>query len=436
MSEKTASSKIFFDRRGVKTKTSYTNHNTMTSRTRFKDYSEQDFINDKDFQDWVISSDEEKDRFWQEFLARHPEKKETVEKAKMLLRAIAFKETWPADEKVERSLTEALNTINQPCAKASAYRMHRKSGYMYQWMAAAAVLVFIVCGLWFLVGREGDGKPSVAVTPKVKQDIAPGGDKAILTLADGTQVVLDTANNGALTKQGNVTVIKLNGQLAYNKQGGIPTEVLYNTISTPRGGQYQLVLSDGSKVWLNAESSLRFPTAFAGKERRVELTGEGYFEVAHNAEKPFHVKVNDMEVQVLGTHFNINSYSDEEAVKTTLLEGSVKVSKGDKMVLLHPGQQAVVQPEGAEIKVGYDVDTEEVVAWKNGLFVFNNTPLATIMKQLERWYDVEVVYQGKVPQDRFNGSISRNNNLSEVLKVLEYSDIKFRVEGKTITVLP
>ena len=408
----------------------------MTTGNDLNDINEQDFINDPLFQDWILYPTEERDRFWQDFFAAHPGKKEAAEKAGTLLKAIVYKESWPAEERVERSLTEALQSINQPGERGMIYKMPPRTKRSYKWIAAAAVLLLIAGSLWYVVGRDRVEAHSVAVAPGVQQDVAPGGDKAILTLGDGTRVVLDTAGNGALTKQGNVTVIKLNGQLAYNKQETASTEVLYNTITTPRAGQYQLVLADGTKVWLNAESSLRFPTAFVGKERKVALTGEGYFEVAHNEKQPFVVQRGDAEVQVLGTHFNVNGYTDEPSLKITLLEGRVLVKKSQELVYLNPGQQAVVQPGQQEIRVDYDVDTEEVTAWKNGLFVFNNTPLETIMKQLQRWYDVEVVYQGEIPKDRFNGSISRDNNLSEVLKVLEYSNVKFSVQGKTITVLP
>lgn len=306
------------------------------------------------------------------------------------------------------------------------------------WWAAAAVLV-LAAGAWWFMNRDETKKSSQAVAAH-PHDIAPGGDKALLTLADGTRVILDTANNGAISRQGNVTVIKLNGQLAYNKEGAASKEVLFNTITTPRGGQYQLILADGTKVWLNAASSLRYPTTFAGNERSVELTGEGYFEVVHDAKKPFHVKFYTAsgdagDVQVLGTHFNINSYDDEPNIKTTLLEGRVMVTRQDKQAYLSPGQQAIVRRGEETIRVDNDVNTEEAIAWKNGLFIFNNTPLDAIMRQIGRWYNVDVVYQDKIPQETFNGAITRNTNLSEVLKVLEYTNIRFTVDGNTITVL-
>ncbi len=409
----------------------------MATWNDFKDFSEEDFINDPFFQEWVVAPDEEKSNFWQGFLSAHPSKKESIHNARVFLQSISFKEVWPVEEKVENYLGAALERINGKKTEALVYKMKKPKKPIYgTWWAAAAVLAFIVCGLLIWTNRHTPVTGTEPVITKSSKDVAPGSDKAILTLANGRQVVLDTAGNGSITQQGNVTVIKINGQLAYNKLDASTSEVLYNTISTPRGGQYQVVLADGTKAWLNSESSLRFPTAFTGKERKVELTGEGYFEVAHNEQQPFIVQSGEAEVQVMGTHFNVNGYADDPSMKVTLLEGRVKVRKNQAMVFLNPGQQAISQPGQDNIKVDYDVDTEEAVAWKNGMFIFNNTPLVNIMKQLERWYNVQVVYQGKIPEDTFNGNISRNNNLSEVLKVLEYSDIRFKIEGKTITVLP
>ncbi len=263
----------------------------------------------------------------------------------------------------------------------------------------------------------------------------PGGNKAILTLADGTKVELDTASNGTVTKQGNITVIKLDGQLAYNVEGNLAREAVYNTITTPKGGQYRLLLADGSKVWLNAASSLRFPTTFTSKERRVELTGEGYFEVAHNTEKPFYVSVREMDVKVLGTHFNINSYQDDEVIRTTLLEGSVFVSskKIKRAAVLKPGQQALLN--GVQLDVKKDIDTEVIMAWKNGKFNFDGDNIQTVMRQLEKWYDVQVEYRGDITTEEFVGVISRNVNLSEILNMLEKTNaVDFELKGKKIIV--
>jgi ferric-dicitrate binding protein FerR (iron transport regulator) len=297
----------------------------------------------------------------------------------------------------------------------------------------AAILLVVVTTIFFLF--QGNQQQPVQFARKdTVVDVAPGGDKAILTLADGTKIALDTASNGSLAHQGGIKVIKLGGLLSYDAEGG-STEVLYNTITTPRGGQYQLELADGSKVWLNAASSLRYPTAFVGKERTVELTGEGYFEIAHHAAKPFRVKVKEMEVTVLGTHFNINSYEDEPQAKTTLLEGRVQVKKTDKYIYLNPGQQAAISEGSPSIRVINDVDVEEVVAWKNGLIQFSGADLGKVMRNISRWYNVETGYTNEQAA-HLSGKVSRNLNLSQVIKVLEESGIEIRTEGKKIIATP
>lgn len=270
---------------------------------------------------------------------------------------------------------------------------------------------------------------------RFKDDVAPGGDKAILTLADGSTVVLDDAQNGTLAQQGSSKVIKLGGKLVYDPANKNSKEIVYNTITTPNGGQYQLELPDGSLVWLNATSSIHFPTSFAGKERRVEITGEAYFEIAKNRVMPFIVTVNNAEVQVLGTHFNVNAYNDEENVKTTLLEGSVKFVSGDNINMLKPGQQSQLTNNGL-IKLVSNVDVEEVVAWKNGMFDFENAGIETVMRQLARWYDVEIEYNGKT-DDLFIAEMRRNIKLSDALKALELTGkVKFDIQGKKIIVMP
>lgn len=310
----------------------------------------------------------------------------------------------------------------------------RKS-FRMNWAAAAIIFLMIGgLGYWLLKGEKKE-YDLVVQTPSKNVDIKPGGDRAILTLANGQQIVLDSASDGNLTEQGGVKVIKIGGQLAYDVT--VPsTQVFYNTISTPRGGQYQLVLGDGSKVWLNAASSLRFPSAFIGKERTVELTGEGYFEIAHNPEMPFIVKVKEMNVAVLGTHFNINSYEDESSVKTTLLEGRVKVQEKEKQLYLNPGQQAVLNPNDGGLKVVYSVDVEEVVAWKNGQFMFNSADIAAVMRQVSRWYDVEVVFKGNL-NETVSGELPRSENVSQLLKLLELTGkLNFEIDGKRIIVKP
>lgn len=297
--------------------------------------------------------------------------------------------------------------------------------------AAAVIILSLSVGGYFYFNKTSEKQIAKV---EVKNDVAPGGNKAILTLADGSQIILDNAKNGNVTQQGNTKVIKLDdGQLAYNttSENGV---VLYNTISTPKGGQYQVILADGSKVLMNAESSLRFPTSFSGKERNVELKGEGYFEVAKNKSKPFHVKVNDLDVMVLGTHFNINAYANERAVKTTLLEGSVKVAAANVSTVLKAGQQAILA--NGQLTKNNAEDLDEIIAWKEGVFYFNNADIQQIMKQVERWYDIEVEYAGAITKDKFSGKISRSANLSKVLSILSYSNVHFKLEGKKLTVLP
>lgn len=310
--------------------------------------------------------------------------------------------------------------------------------------AAAAIIASLSAGSYFILNKPVNEQPIAATSKLHPQDkLVPGTDKAVLTLANGNQIILDSAGNGALTQQGNIKIIKLDdGRLSYNSLKDKPQEVLYNTISTPRGGQYQVVLSDGSKVWLNAASSLRFPVSFTGDKRAVALSGEGYFEVAHDAGKPFTVSVNGTEVHVLGTHFNINAYSDEATVKTTLLEGSVKVSKGNTGKMISPGEQAVtgnndnvVNPE-----IGVQqVDVDAVTAWKNGRFVFKGDNIQSVMRQLARWYNAEVSYEKNVTNEEFVGVINRSryDKISDILEMMgKTGTVSFAINGRHITVMP
>jgi transmembrane sensor len=304
--------------------------------------------------------------------------------------------------------------------------------------AAVITLMMISAGIYYGLQRHVKGPSVVKNKSVVKHDADPGKNKAILTLDNGEKVVLDSARIGTLAKNGNISVNKAaDGQLIYkvdgDKTSSANEQVAYNTISTPRGGQYQVILPDGTKVWLNAASSIKFPTAFAAHDRHVELTGEAYFEVAKDASKPFDVTVNTLQVKVLGTHFNINAYSDEDAVKTTLLEGSVQLTSGNNHNLLKPNQQGIFR--GTNISV-VDVDAERLIAWKNGFFDFNRASIQDIMKQISRWYDTEVVYNGKIPDDEFVGKIERGAKLSQVLHILELSHVHFTVENKKITVSP
>ena len=303
-------------------------------------------------------------------------------------------------------------------------------------VAASIIGVVLLSGI-LLFNRSGENSfvKEKVNNQRFKNDVSPGGDKATLTLADGSTIVLDEAQNGTLAQQGNSKIIKLDGKLSYDPINKNPKEVVYNTISTPNGGQYQLELADGSRVWLNATSSIHFPTTFIGKERRIEITGEAYFEIAKNQNMPFVVAVNGAEVQVLGTHFNINAYNDEDNVKTTLLEGSVKFISGGHSNILKPGQQSQLAKNGT-IKVANDVNIDEVVAWKNGLFAFENASIETVMRQFSRWYDVQIEYRGKT-DDLFIAEMRRNIKLSDALRALELTGkVKFDIDGKKIIVMP
>lgn len=336
------------------------------------------------------------------------------------------------DEKFSSLMEEARQTVPVISIAASS----KKSNRFFLYAAAAVIICLLSAGVYFLL-KQDQRKENITAAENNKKadDIKPGGNKAILTLADGSTIFLDQAQNGKLTTQGNSTILKQNGMVSYNTLKNKSTEILYNTFSTPRGGQYQLMLADGSKVWLNAASSLRFPASFVGKERKVELLGEAYFEVAKNASMPFKVKVNGMEVEVLGTHFNVNSYDDESSIRTTLLEGSIKINKNNTHTLLKPGEQARLSKAG-DIKVIKDADVEEAVAWKDGKFQFDRADIHAVMRQIARWYDVEVDYKGNFTS-HFGGTISRDVNLSQVLNMLHLTGkVNFSVENKKVTVMP
>lgn len=266
--------------------------------------------------------------------------------------------------------------------------------------------------------------------------VQPGSNKATLTLSDGSSIDLDDSKAGTLCKQGTVTVGKReDGSLVYQSSGSQNAVALYNTITTPKGGQYQLVLSDGTRVWLNAASALKYPATFNGSDRKVELTGEAYFEVAKNKNMPFKVSLNSMSIEVLGTHFNVNAYADEPEVTTTLLEGAVKLTNASGQSTLNPGQQATFGEQN-KFKIR-EVNTDEAIAWKNGYFIFDNENIQHIMRKISRWYDVDIDYAGRVDEGDFGGTTSRSSSISGILKSLELTGtVHFKVQGRRITVMP
>lgn len=334
----------------------------------------------------------------------------------------------PADHINWRQMLEA---IKQKDRRETPVRGLNRSGWL---RVAAAVLLLTGAGTVAYLYKKRPVKPTVAYKTYARP-IVPGGSKAVLTLSGGRQIILDSTASDTVLTEGADVVANANGSLAYSRSSATDTGVVYNTLSTPRGGQYRLTLPDGTKVWLNAASSIEYPTAFKGKDRTVTVSGETYFEVAKNARQPFMVRYGKMSVTVLGTSFNVNAYPDETGIRTSLIEGSVKVSRGDNTTLLTPGQQAIVDT-GQGIRVARMSNPALVIAWKNGYFSFEKADIPTVMRQLARWYNFDVVYEnGAVPTDSFWGDLKRDANLSDIFAVLAKSGIHFTIEGNKVTVL-
>lgn len=309
-----------------------------------------------------------------------------------------------------------------------------------RWLYAAAACMLLIGATWaYLTRKKPDSPIVVHVSESYPQEIPPGSpNKAILTLSDGSKIALDSVHNGMFARQGTASVTKSKGQLVYHldtKTNSVAS-VAYNTVTTPKGGQYRIVLPDGSKVWINAASSLTYPTSFLGQTRTVTMTGEAYFEIAPKKDQPFIVKAGGVDVRVMGTHFNVMDYPDEDHLCATLLEGKVQVSAGKEGSTLIPGQEAVVSGNNVPIKVR-EADVERAVAWTTGFFEFEEADIKTIMREISRWYDVEVVFSNVDNTGRYGGRISMNQNLSDVLAFLEGNGIHhYRLEGRKLTVLP
>lgn len=294
--------------------------------------------------------------------------------------------------------------------------------------ASAAILLVSAAGYRYFFTTKESPEMVTEATGNYQYDMAPGRNSAILTLSDGSRIGLDSALNGNLASEGATKIIKQDGHLMYKYAGGI-TAVHFNTISTARGNQYRVILPDGTKVWLNAESSITFPTVFNGHDRQVKMKGEAYFEVAKVKNQPFKVAFsNDGEISVLGTHFSICSYDDEPMIKTTLLEGSVRISIDGETNLLKPGEQARSKAN-TPMQIIQDADVEAAVAWKNGFFSFKDADIKTVMLQLARWYDLEISYEGAVGNQRFTGEIDRSLSLVSVLKILNKTKVYFKTES-------
>jgi len=321
--------------------------------------------------------------------------------------------------------------------------------------SAAAVLLLVAGAATFLYLNNRAARKEVARIIKLQPDIQPGGTKAILTLANGKTIFLDSAANGQLSRQGNTSVVKTaNGRIIYEQNGADKGEAMMNLMSTPKGGQYQVVLPDGTRVWLNAASSLKYPVAFVGNDRRVSISGEAYFEVAKNKQMPFFVDVDGkLTVEVIGTSFNVNAYANESKLLTTLLEGSVKVvcqalpantpslKRESGAVILMPGEQATLDAgpgrslqSGQLIGKNRHADLARVIAWKNGLFSLENSSLQEVMRQLERWYDVTVKYEGSIPEVEFKGEMDRGVRLSDFMRYMKELGINSRIEGRSLII--
>jgi ferric-dicitrate binding protein FerR (iron transport regulator) len=344
-----------------------------------------------------------------------------------LMLALSQKEYGPADPVVlERILNKVTNDAGN---RAPVHRVH----FLRRWgWAAAAVLVAISVAGYFLLSDKKDTTNTPVAT--VVDEIQPGKNGAVLTLADGSTVLLDSMKNGLVAQQGGAKARLVEGMLQYEGRG---QEQLFNTMSTPKGRQFRLTLPDGTRVWLNSATAIRYPTAFTGNERKVEISGEAYFEVAKNVKMPFIVNVKDkISVQVLGTSFNINAYDNGNSSKTSLLEGSVQVNASGKKQTLTPGQQARIDA-GNNIRLIENADLEKAVAWKNGYFNFNDEDIYEVMRQLERWYDIEVIYSKAIPPIEFRGKLPRDLSLQQMLGILGEMKVKFRLEqGRKLIIEP
>jgi transmembrane sensor len=376
---------------------------------------------------------------YQELLALLKVQTDNTPIEELLLEEVHNSGYHEAEEQV--NWQQMLQTVLQQ-QEVAAPAPVRAMGILRKAAIAAVVVVCMGVIVWWWLQKDYHrkaGAPSIALTT----DIMPGKNGAILTLGNGQQLVLDSANNGALTSQAGLHIIKHDSLIAYSPLSNHTqqaAEIAYNTLATPRGRQFRLVLADGTKVWLNAASSIRYPAAFNDKERVVNITGEVYFEVApvklrSGRKMPFIVKIDEAtEVKVLGTHFNINAYHDEANVKVTLLEGSVKVGTGNETsVVLKPGEQTTVS-QSSQPSQPIPVQTDAVMAWKNGFFQFERADIQTVMRQIARWYDVDIQYEGPVTKDRFGGSIPRDATLSQVLHALEQSLVHFTIQGKKVIV--
>jgi len=340
----------------------------------------------------------------------------------------------PYDSPRLQTLLEQIRKTDRAKAPIAPVRRLRPGWGRYA--AAAAVVLVIGTGLYFGLTHREKVTPAVSPAMAVKKDVAPGKNGAVLTLADGHQVVLDSAGNGWTADQNGSRVVLDQGKLSYKATAAGEGAVVYNTMETPKARQFHLLLPDGTSVWLNAASSIRYPTTFTGSERKVEIQGEAYLEVAKDAARPFRVSIHGgRTIEVLGTRFNVNAYADEPVIRTTLLQGAVKVKSERASQVLAPGEEAKVSASGA-VLWQKTADTSQAIAWKNGGFNFQDRPLTEVMRQLSRWYDIEVVYEKDIPDIEFFGEMGRNLTLEQLLEGLKGTGVNFKIEGRRLLVMP
>ncbi len=404
-------------------------HYLVSTVTMNQDFNvAEDFLLNDSFLRYCMGLSQSDIQYWEQWIAENPEKLAAFDRARKTFDVVNGQQG-----RLDVEVNKFRSLLQDHISQDADVRTNKKVRYFRYWRAAAAVLVLAAGGAaWYQFGNS-HRHPQPA--PLAQHDVLPGAPKARLLLGDGTEVQLDSISGNGLKEKDGTRINKDNGKLVYNVAGNSATAVTYNTLSTPRGGEFQLVLPDGSKVWLNAASSLRFPTKFAGPDRTVYLTGEAYFEVAQQATQPFQVQLNNgVKVAVLGTAFNVMAYDDEKAVNTTLITGKVKVAQQNgNSVLLAPSQQAIL-PKGSQQFLVSEADIDKTIAWKMGMFEFDDDDITTVMRQLARWYDVNVKFSGPVPDKHYSGSIRKQSTLSQALRILKTAGIQYTIEGKQIIV--
>lgn len=392
----------------------------MMTPKDYAQYEVEDLLTDESFLAYCRHENEKVVEKWNAIVNEYPELAAKVSEAMKLYEWLSGNQRELSDEK-ERLLNRI--ELDHP---SRVIRLRRF------WWAAAAIVAILTWGTISFLNHENQ-KQQIAHQDTL---ILPGSNKAYLELGDGRRILLDSLQNGEIANRGGAILSQIDGTISYQPENSRSEAAEYNTIRTPLGGQFQVILADGTHVWLNAGSSLKYPTRFNGTERRVELTGEGYFDVSKNPLQPFIVSTGNASIRVKGTSFNVNAYSDEPILKTTLVHGAVTVSVQNQSINILPGQQAVITQAGA-LSIISDVDLGAETAWKDGKFVFHNDNIRTVMRQLARWYDIEVTYSNGISNDEFVGVISRYASLSDVLKMLQTTEtVQFKTEGKKITVMP